>query len=308
MEGDQVNLYRKHRPRKFKDVYGNRATVSSLASKLASPDRPHAFLFSGPSGTGKTTLARIAARKLGCSGADLIEVDSADYRGIDSVRDIRQQMRLSPLSGEVRVWILDECHQLTGDAQSALLKALEDTPAHVYFMLATTHPQKLLPTIRNRCTPFNLSPLDEDDLLALLEGVLLKEAKKVPDAVLAQIVQDSLGSARAALVMLEKVIDLAPGEMAEAAKTAALEEQETIALCRILVAKQKRWVDVTKILKGMTDRDPEQVRLAVLGYCKTVLLGGENEQAFLVMDSFKEPFFNTGQAGLVRACYEAVLK
>lgn len=300
-----MSLYKKYRPRKFKDMVGNEPTIASLSSKLSSENKPHAYLFTGPSGTGKTTLARITAHKLGCSKSDLVEVDSADYRGIDSVRDIRMKMRLTPLDGGVRVWILDECHQMTGDAQSSLLKALEDTPKHVYFMLATTHPQKLLLTIRNRCTTFNLFPLHEDQLLSLLEDVLSKEGKKVPESVLNQIVQDSLGSARAALVMLDKVIDLPEEKMKDAAKTAIIEEREIIDICRALMGKM-RWRDVAKILQGIQEREPEQIRLAVLGYCRSVLLKGENDRAFLIMDSFKEPFYNTGHAGLVHACYEAL--
>lgn len=118
-----AGLYQAYRPRTFDEVVGNKEAIRTLESfiKRDISEVPHAFLFSGPSGCGKTTLARILAKKLGCSDANFVEIDSADFRGIDTIREIRRQMRLAPVGGgSCRVWLIDECHKLTGDAQSAL--------------------------------------------------------------------------------------------------------------------------------------------------------------------------------------------
>src|SRR5437773_2031788 len=127
-------LYKKHRPRKFADVVGQPRAVAALESMVAAGEVPHSVLFAGPSGTGKTTLARILARELGC-GKNFKEINAAESRGIDSIREVQSVMGLAPMGGKCRVWLWDEAHRLTPDSQSALLKTLEDTPSHVYFML-----------------------------------------------------------------------------------------------------------------------------------------------------------------------------
>ena len=200
-------LHLKYRPKNFSEFVGNPGTVEALETVLAKPKNeiPHAFLFCGPSGCGKTTLARIVKNELGCSNEDFIEIDSGDFRGIDTIRDIRQNMVFRPLSGGIRVWLLDECHQLSKDAQNAFLKALEDTPEHVYFLLATTEPEKLLKTIRTRCARFDVHPLSERMMVRHLRKITEKEGKKVPNEVLSQIASDSLGSVRQALVILDKI-------------------------------------------------------------------------------------------------------
>ncbi len=143
-----MGLDLKHRPKSFDRIIGNEDTVEALESYLTKKDLNHSFLFTGPSGTGKTTLARIVAGELGCEGMDFTEMNSADFRGIDTIRNIRQQMVFPPMEGKNRGWLLDEAHKLSNDAMNSLLKPLEEPPNHVYFFLATTEPQKLITTIR----------------------------------------------------------------------------------------------------------------------------------------------------------------
>lgn len=304
-----MSLAIKYRPSAIKEVQGNKQTLAALESVLSRPqgEIQHAMLFTGPSGCGKTTLARIVAERLGCHGRDYCEVDSADFRGIDTIREVRRQMSYKPMESACRVWLLDECHQLSKDGQSALLKALEDTPPHVYFLLATTDPEKLLPTIRGRCASFEVSPLDDDEMLRHLRQVASAERKRVSPEVLKQIVRDSLGSCRNALQVLDKVIDLPVEDMKAAAEQVAAKENAVIDLCRALM-KREKWAVVAGIIKGLEKEDPEKTRLAIMGYCSSVLLNTPKDapQAFVVMDCFREPLWNNGRAGLVLAAYESL--
>ena len=298
-------LYQNCRPSHWREVVGNTDTVKYLEAAVENPNRPHAYLMQGPSGSGKTTLARIFAKELGCSGSDLTEVDVGDYRGIDSVREIRQAMNLRPMVSSCRVWILDECQKLTGDAQSALLKALEDAPKYSYFILATTDPQKLLNTIINRCTPCPVKTLTETEM----EKVLLRAARsvkfKLSREAIDSLIEVSNGTPRAALVALEKHIanpEAAIEDLSEASK-------EIKDLCQVLMKKQswKAVANVLLLLKGKTSE--EDVRRAVLGYAAAIRMkGSDDPQALVILDIFKDPFYNSGWSGLVWACSLAVQK
>ncbi len=303
-----MTLAIQYRPATFDEIIGNKIAVNSLQTilKRKTKDIPNSWLFTGPTGCGKTTLARIVADKLGCVGNDLYEMDSADFRGIDSIRDIRNQMQYAPTEGKCRIWILDECHQLTKDAQEALLKALEDTPAHVYFILATTEPQKLKPTLKNRCVAFEVEPVRDKDMVQFLKEIVECESKKVKDDVLKTIATNALGSPRAALQLLETVVDLSPALMREGVKKAAEKQSAVIDLCRALFTG-KPWRVVALIIKSLEGEQPESIRLAVMGYCSAILLNGsEAAQAYIVMDCFKEPLFTNGRSGLVLMAYEAL--
>ena len=301
-----MSLYLKYRPSELEDVRGNDSQVSSLSGMLEKPEScPHSFLLHGPTGCGKTTIARIIAQRLGCVDGDLVEMDTADFRGIDTIREIRKQSQYRPLNSPCRVWILDECHKLTGDAQNALLKILEDTPKHVYFILCTTEPQKLLPTIKGRCSQFQVKPLSDSCMLRLLRHVVKAEEESLVKTVYEQIVQDSLGHPRNALQILDQVLRTDPDKRLEVAKRTAEEQSLSIELCRALL-NGNNWSKVSTILNGLKDQEAESIRRHVLGYAQAVLLKSTNDRAAAIIEEFWEPLYNIGFPGLVFACYSVV--
>jgi len=301
-----MSLYLKYRPKSLDEIYGNSDLVRTLSNILSDVETcPQVFMLHGPTGCGKTTIARIIADRLECKGMDLREVDVADYRGIDSIREIRKQAQFRPLEGKCKVWILDECHRLTPDAQSALLKILEDTPKDVYFILCTTDPQKVLPTIRGRCSQFQVKQLSPDDMFALLRSIVKAEEERLPKTVYDQIIQDSLGHPRNAIQTLEQVLQAEPEDRLKVAKRAAEEQSQSIELCRALL-KGAGWKEITNILSGLQEQDPEGIRRHVLAYCNSILLKGRNDQAARVMEEFIEPFWNAGKPGLTLACYSVI--
>lgn len=309
-----MSLYNKYRPKTLTEFYANRGLIEALETNLSDPNKiPHALLFTGPSGCGKTTLARIVKNVLGCHDMDYTELDAATYRSIDDVREIRQKMGLKPIAGSVRVWLLDEVHMLgTGGAseknaaQNALLKALEDMPPHVYFILATTEPQMLLKTIKTRCMTFDIPPLASRQMIKLLRSITEKENKseKVSDEIIELIARESLGSPRAAIVSLEKVIDLDNNQQAKAVEKAMSEANQAIDLCKVLIRGGVGWSSVSKILNGLQEQQPESVRRLVLQYAQSVLLKEDNVRAFAIIRLFKAPTYDAGWPMIVANCYE----
>jgi DNA polymerase-3 subunit gamma/tau len=301
-----MSLYIKYRPSKLDEVLGNQEVIFTLTQMMKDVDTcPHSFLLSGPTGCGKTTIARIISKELGCIGSDFNEVDSADFRGIDTIRDIRKASQYMPLEGNCKVWLLDECHKLSNDAQNALLKTLEDTPKKVYFILATTDPQKLIATIRGRCATFQLKPLSDTDMLKLLRRIVRAEQKSINRAIYDLIIRNSEGLPRNALNILEQVLLTDEGMQEEIVNRYAEQQSQTIELCRALLGG-KGWKTVADILTGLKTEEPENIRRAVLGYCQAVLLKGDNMRAGAIMEAFIEPFYNSSYPGLVFACYSVV--
>ncbi len=313
MSDKHKELYRKYRPAKLSEVVGQSSAVRTLKKFIKHKKVPHVMMFHGPSGCGKTTLARIMASELGASKQDFTEVDCADFRGIDLVRDIKSNIHLSPISGKVKVWLIDEVHKMTQDAQSALLKTLEDTPSHVYFLLCTTDPDKLLATVRTRCTEIRVNMMQEESLEELLIDVLRREngmrmevdtVKKEWGKIIDAIIEKVEGSARRALVVLNQVLDLdSQRDMLKVINKFDTKNRATV-IARELIQPKPQWGLISKLLRA-TDHDPETMRRMILGYSSAVLLGGGRlaPRALLVIDVFKDNFYDCGKPGLIAACY-----
>lgn len=308
-----MDLYHKLRPTKFKDVFGQDSAIQVLTELLKGDKFPHAILLVGPSGCGKTSVARILKTKLGCNqldpvnGRDFIEINAAESRGIDTIRDVEKHMRLHAISGKCRIWLFDECHKFSSDASSALLKILEDTPNHIYFILATTEPQKLLKTIITRCTEIKLGLLSDKDLESVIGHALEEEQKNITLNVLNRIIEASEGSARKSLVLLNQVIDLSEEKDQLEAIEKSDQKAKAIEICRALMNTKTQWKEMATILSNLED-EVENVRHAVLGYASAVLLKSGQARAFLIIDAFARPFYDSKKPGLVAACFEIICK
>jgi DNA polymerase-3 subunit gamma/tau len=234
--GYQV-LARKYRPQRFADVAGQDHVTRTLLNALTQNRVAHGYIFSGHRGIGKTTIARILAQALNCrreigsaersspepcgtcdscieirqgNAVDVIEIDAATNRGIDEIRELRDAARYSPARDRYKIYILDEAHQITEAAFNALLKTLEEPPAHVIFMMATTEPENIPQTIRSRCQHFSFHAVKFDDILAQLKMIAAQEQVEAEDAALALLAEAGDGSMRDALSIMDQAIASAP--------------------------------------------------------------------------------------------------
>jgi len=300
-----MELYKKYRPQQFSGLIGQGGAVAMLQDLGRRGAIPHCILLTGPSGCGKTTIARILQKKLKCSDQDFSELNIADVRGIDMVRSIRERMHLSPIGGKTRIWLLDEVARATVDAQNAFLKMLEDTPSHVYFILATTEPQKLLTTIKTRATEVKVKLLSTKDMGVLLGYVIGKEGLKVGQEVVEKIIEVAEGSPRKGLVLLNQIMGLTTEVEQLAVVSASTDSPEAIAVARALM-KGAGWSEVAGLLK-VVEQEPETVRRVILGYFSSVLIGGGKyaERAFSIIAIFEKNWFDSGRAGMIASCYEA---
>ena len=295
MANEKMELYRKYRPASLEEIVGNETTVKSLKKEMENGS--HVFLLTGSAGCGKTTIARIMAKEVGAGELSIHEINSAENRGIETAREVQEQMRYNPGDGDALVWIFDECHQWLAPVQNAFLKAFEDTPEHVYFFLCTTNPEKLIKPLVSRCSVINVSPLNEKEMLYLLKRTARAEGIKLSPEVYGKIIEIAQGGSRKALKLLAKVLYLDEDEERfEILKKENISEgEETKSLCKALLKSGVTFSTLTSILKEIDTSEPERVRQAVMGYMNAVLLNSGKLipeavaalQAFSSADTYK---------------------
>lgn len=287
-----MSLHTKYRPKSFERVLGQEAITKSLANALEK-GASHTFLLHGPSGTGKTTLARIAANFLGATGMSIQEIDAATFTGIDDIRQITRTLQHKPFEGKTRVLILDECHALSASAWKALLKALEEPPSWAYWFLCTTEVGKVPANVKTRCTSYSLKPVKTDKLITLLNSIVKKESMTIDEEIIALCAEEAQGSPRQAIVNLEVCGNCSTVKEAAGLLQAAGASPAVIDLARALLAR-KPWKAVQGLLVGLKDMNAESCRHVIRSYMTNVVLGAKNESiaggAMEVLDAFSTPF------------------
>lgn len=299
-------LHVRLRPRTLAEVIGHDAVVRSLAGLLGSGAPPHSFLFTGPSGTGKTTIARIVGTMLGCSREGLIEIDAARFSGVDSMREVLLSSQFASLAANARkLYIIDEAHMLSKGAWNSMLLSLEEPPPHVFWALCTTEADRVPNTIRTRCHTFDLKPLKWELIANYLNQVVKVQGLAIAEGVVDVIARRSMGSPRQALVFASAVNGIA--ERSEALKlidTVEEGEGEVIQFARMICMNRNFSMDsVRALLLRLSDESPEGIRLVVVNYATQMILSaksmsdGEAQRLLAVIEAFSRPCGHSERQG-----------
>ena len=303
-------LYRKYRPQTFKEIVGQEHIVKTLTNAIASDMISHAYLFSGPRGSGKTSIARLLAKAVNCEkhshplndsltqsldyepcnqcsscleikqgkAIDLIEIDAASHRGIDEIRELRDGIRFGPTKAKYKVFIIDEAHQLTKEAANALLKTLEEPPSYAIFILATTEIHKMIPTIISRCQRFDFRKLTLDEIIKRLELISKKENAKIEKSALELIALNSGGAIRDAESLLDRVLTF---KLEKKEEIKAEEIKDLLGLVEvnqvsqfIELVSQKKAAEAVDFLNGLINKgqDIQEFSRALVNYLRQALI------------------------------------
>ena len=298
-----ITLYRKYRPKNFEEVAGQKEIVKTIKTSLRNGKTSHAYLFTGPRGVGKTTLARLIAKGVNClengitdepcnrcenclainngTFLDMVEIDAASNRGIDEIRQLKEKINYQPVKGRKKIYIIDEVHMLTKEAFNALLKTLEEPPEHVIFILATTEADKILPTIISRCQRYDFKTLSLNDMKEQLRFIGKNEGVDIPDDVLELIYESSGGSVRDAVSILERIMVTCLGEEITLEKSEEVLGVTSVKKMEdfLMEIKEKNYTKLVKTLDSFWN-DSVEIELFFKDfakYCKGLMAKGELE-------------------------------
>ncbi|MBL7158698.1 MAG: DNA polymerase III subunit gamma/tau [Candidatus Omnitrophica bacterium] len=304
-----LSLARKYRPQNFDEIVGQAHIATTLKNAISQDKVAHAYLFTGSRGVGKTSTARILAIALNCEkgptnnpcgkcvacteiknarSLDVIEIDGASNRGIDEIRNLKENTRFSPMSSRFKIYIIDEVHMLTPEAFNALLKTLEEPPAHVKFIFATTQPHKVLPTVMSRCQRFDFRRIPAQGIVAKLKEIKTKEKINLKDEAVFLVAKAADGSLRDAEVMLDQLSSFAKGKIEAADVVEMLGLLESRALFDIAEAlvkneKEKILEDINALIDS--GKDPAFIASSLVEHFRNMMVVkvAEKKSAYLVL-------------------------
>lgn len=288
-------LYRKYRSKAFDQIVGQEHITDTLQRAVKAGHVSHAYLFTGPRGTGKTSIARILAYAINdlpyseTPHLDIVEIDAASNRRIDDIRDLREKVHIAPVSAKYKVYIIDEVHMLTGESFNALLKTLEEPPAHVVFMLATTEAHKLPATIISRTQRFALRAADPTKVIGLLKDIAAKEKLDITDEALQLIAEHGNGSFRDSVSLLDQMAHVATGKITAEAVQHTLGLAPKAALNSLVEALLAG--DHQKVAAGLKELEDQGSSPAALVHQLTQALNeqaADNPQLFALIDQLLE--------------------
>lgn len=300
IEDQHTSLYDKYRPRSWSELVGQPGARKILQTH-AEARRGRQFLLYGPSGTGKTTAARIMARAVGCAEGAISQVPAAVFSGVENMRQVQQALNYSPMAGaQSRVVIVDECHALSAAAWKSLLQVVEEPAKHVYWIFCTTELNKVPVTIQTRCVKVPFKTVPDDKLRELLCDVCDAERFDTPDGVIDLIIDHAHGSPREALSCLSTVAECETRKEAATLLQKASEDDNVLELCRFLMKPNGSWLKCMQLVKEIAEKEePEGVRLAIVNYLAVAVMNSKKDdeacRLLRMLDCFSTPYYNAGE-------------